>query len=91
MTLKSTKRHLVKLRKGLSISFVLVVSFFGLFIGSVLGSLFDQIFGLEFLNKGLFNIELTDFYLFKKLEIKITFATLLGLLILIWFLFKKGI
>lgn len=75
-----------------SISFVLVVLFLGAFAGSVIGSLLDQMLQLE-----LFDYNLTDgwlriesFYLIQILEVRLTPASLLGLVLTGVFLYKKG-
>lgn len=77
-----------------SISFVLLVLFLGLMIGTVAGSLLEQIFGLGVLNYALFpNGPLTlieDFYFITKLEIQLTPGGLLGSGIAAYVLYRKG-
>ena len=75
-----------------SISFVLVVLILGWFAGSVVGSFLDQM-----LQARLFDISLTgswlrieNFYLIQILELRLTPAGLLGLVLAGSFLYKKG-
>jgi predicted membrane chloride channel (bestrophin family) len=75
-----------------SISFVLVVLILGWFAGSVVGSFLDQM-----LQARLFDISLTgswlrieNFYLIQILELRLTPAGLLGLVLAGVFLYKKG-
>jgi len=75
-----------------SFSFAILALILGLFMGSVLGSLFQQVFGLSFLNKPLFADSIVlakDFYALQRLEIRLTPAGLLGLIASGWFLYKK--
>ncbi len=77
-----------------SISFVLLVLFLGLMIGTVAGSLLEQIFGLGFLNLPLFGDEpltlIKDFYFITKLEIQLTPGGLLGFAVAAYVLYRKG-
>tara|TARA_Y100001972_G_C7415810_1_gene215163 strand:- start:214 stop:465 length:252 start_codon:yes stop_codon:yes gene_type:complete len=77
-----------------SISFVLLVLFLGLMIGTVGGSLLEQIFGLGVLNFALFGdgplTLIEDFYLITKLQIQLTTGGLLGFAIAAWLLYRKG-
>ncbi|MDH5655467.1 MAG: hypothetical protein OEZ34_06135 [Spirochaetia bacterium] len=76
-----------------SISFIFVVLILGFMIGTVSGSLLDQIFGLSVLNQSLFGESyqlINNFYLIKRLDVKLTPAGLIGLGISIWLLYKKG-
>jgi len=76
-----------------SFTFVLFVLILGLFIGAVFGSLVHQVFGLEFLNRPIFSNPLKiaeDFYIIKKLELQLTPASILGLVVAGWFLYKRG-
>ena len=76
-----------------SISFVIVVLFLGLLIGTVSGSLLEQVFGLNVLNQSLLETSdglINDFYLINRLDIRFTPAGLMGLLLTIWLLYKKG-
>jgi len=76
-----------------SISFVIVVLILGLLIGTVSGSLLEQVFGLDVLNQPLLDTShglIESFYLINRLDIRLTPAGLIGLIITIWLLFKKG-
>ncbi len=90
LTDKFTIKGWTKLWKTHSFSFVIVILFAGIFLGAVLGSLLSQIFGLDFLNYGLFQVGFADFYIMKSIEIIPTPASLIGLMIAIWVLYKKG-
>ena len=75
-----------------SISFIVLVLIFGLFIGTVGGSLIEGIFGLEFLNRPLFGGSLKvaeDFYVIKNLELRLTPAGLMGFVIVAWLLYRR--
>jgi hypothetical protein len=77
----------------MSISFVFVTLILGLFLGTVMGSLLSQVFGMDFLNRSIFGQSITmaeNFYVFKRLDITITPASLIGLILTIVFLYKKG-
>jgi len=74
-----------------SISFIVIALFFGLFIGTVAGSLLERIFGFGFLNQGLFGGSLQiarDFYIFKNLELRLTPAGLTGFVLAAWLLYR---
>jgi len=75
-----------------SISFVLIVLILSMLIGAVAGSLLSQVFGLEFLDWHIlpssFKI-VRDFYIIKNIELQLTPASLLGLVIAVWFLIKR--
>ncbi len=76
-----------------SISFVLAVLVLGLLIGAVAGSLLERIFGLGFLNLGLFTDPVTlirDFYVITKLEIQLTSGGLLGFVIAAYVLYRNA-
>lgn len=76
-----------------SISFVLAVLVLGLLIGAVAGSLMERIFGLGFLNLGLFTDPVTvieDFYVVTKLEIQLTSGGLLGFVIAAYMLYRNA-
>ncbi len=75
-----------------SFSFAALALILGFFMGSVLGSLLKQVFGLSFLDAPLFSDSLVvakDFYAIKRLEIRLTAAGLFGLIAAGWFLYKK--
>ncbi len=77
--------------KGHSISFVILVLLLGGFLGSVMGSLLETIFGLQFLNTELFpgkGIVIQNFYLIKEFNMQITWATLIGVATTLYLLFK---
>ncbi|MCR9144496.1 MAG: hypothetical protein NXI24_19820 [bacterium] len=73
---------------------MLLALFFGLMIGTVAGSLLEQIFGLSLLNWPLFGDEpltlIEDFYFITKFEIQITPGGLLGFAITAYVLYRKG-
>ncbi len=74
-----------------SISFIILVVILGVFIATVLGSLLSQVFGLDFLNYSIFGRGLKvaeDFYILKTLELRITPAGLLGLVLTGWLLYR---
>ena len=74
-----------------SISFVIVVLILGLFIGAVAGSLISRVFGLAFLDHALigpFTVA-NDFYVIKNLELQLTPASLLGLVIAGWLVYRS--
>ncbi len=76
-----------------SISFVLIILIFGLFTGAVFGSLLEQVFGIGFLNIEIFSSPVKiaeNFYILKNLELQLTPASLLGLVVAGWFLYKRG-
>jgi len=76
-----------------SIPFIIIVLILGFFIGSVVGSLVQQVFGLEFLNRTFFDKPLKlaeNFYMIKSLEINITPSGILGLILSSWFVYRKG-
>ncbi len=75
-----------------SISFVLVVLILGFFLGTVIGSLLAQVFGFEFLNLSVTGGAVRvaeNFYVFDRLDLMITPAGIIGLLVAIFFLYKK--
>lgn len=79
--------------KGHSVSFVVLVLLLGGLLGSVMGSLLETIFGLQFLNKEILpgkGIVIQNFYIIKELHIQITIATILGVAIALYVLFKYG-
>jgi predicted membrane chloride channel (bestrophin family) len=63
------------------------------FLGAVMGSLLETVFGLGFLNyevlpnKGL---EVNNFYIIKKLNLQLTPATFIGIAIGIYYLYKSN-
>ena len=73
-----------------SISFTFLVLVLGLFIGAVAGSLLSRVFGIDFLNHSLFGTLTVarDFYLIKTLELQLTPAGLLGLVLAGWLLHR---
>ncbi|MEQ9366177.1 MAG: hypothetical protein RIF32_18190 [Leptospirales bacterium] len=77
-----------------SISFVLLVLLLGLMIGTVAGSLLEQIFGLGFLNWALFGdgplTLVMDFYFITKFEVQLTPGGLMGFGITAYVLYRKG-
>jgi len=77
-----------------SISFIILILILGLMIGSVAGSLAEQVFGFAVLNRPIpgGGIRVIDgFYLIENLTLKMTPAALIGLIASFWFLFmKKG-
>ncbi len=61
------------------------------FIGAVMGSLLETVFGLSFMNYELIpngGIKINNFYIIKKLYLQITPATILGILIAIFIIYK---
>ena len=65
----------------------------GLLIGTVSGSILEQVFGLGVLNQPLMDTSyglIEDFYLINRLDIRLTPAGLLGLIATVWLLYKKG-
>lgn len=76
-----------------SISFVILILILGMLIGSVGGSLIQQVFGYEFLNRALPErplVLIENFYLVHRLELVLTPGALLGLVISGIYLYKKG-
>jgi predicted membrane chloride channel (bestrophin family) len=74
-----------------SISFVILLLLLSGFLGAIMGSLLETVFGLSFLNYELLpknGIEIEDFYILKKLNLQLTPATLIGIMIAIYFLYK---
>jgi predicted membrane chloride channel (bestrophin family) len=63
------------------------------FLGAVMGSLLETVFGLGYLNyevlpnKGL---EVNNFYTIKKLNLQLTPATFIGIAIGIYYLYKSN-
>jgi len=63
------------------------------FLGAVMGSLLETVFGLGYLNyevlpnKGL---EVNNFYIIKKLNLQLTPATFIGIAIGIYYLYKSN-
>lgn len=79
--------------KGHSICFIILMLLLSAFLGSVMGSLLETIFGINFLNYELLpgkGIEIKDFYLLKELRVQITPSTILGMGIAIFLLYKYG-
>lgn len=77
----------------LSISFIVVALVLGSMIGAVAGSLLAQVFGLDILNSsimGEYSPVLEDFYIVESLQIRVTPAALLGFIITVALLYKKG-
>ncbi len=61
------------------------------FLGAVMGSLLETVFGLSFLNYELIpgeGIKISNFYIIKKLNLQITPATILGILIALYIIYK---
>ena len=84
---------LSKVLDRFSIGFVALVLFFGLLIGSVLGSLVHQVFGFSWLDyalvpEGFAFIE--DFYLIRRLELQITPGAILGFCVAAWYLYRAA-
>lgn len=76
-----------------SIGFVLLVLVAGLFIGSVTGSLLQQVFGFSWLNVALINegfAIVKDFYLIQRLELQITPGSITGFLVAAWYLYRNA-
>jgi predicted membrane chloride channel (bestrophin family) len=63
------------------------------FLGAVMGSLLETVFGLGYLNyevlpnKGL---EVNNFYIIKKFNLQLTPATFIGIAIGIYYLYKSN-
>jgi predicted membrane chloride channel (bestrophin family) len=63
------------------------------FLGAVMGSLLETVFGLGYLNyevlpnKGL---EVNNFYIIKKLNLQLTPGTFIGIAIGIYYLYKSN-
>lgn len=60
-------------------------------LGAVMGSLLETVFGLSFLNYELIpgeGIKINNFYIIKKLNLQITPATIMGLLIALYLIYK---
>lgn len=73
------------------IGFVLLVLFLGLFIGTVMGSLLQQVFGFTWLNVSLVKegyAIVEDFYFLQRLEIQITPGSIIGFLVAAWYLYR---
>ncbi len=76
-----------------SISFVILALILGMFVGAAAGSLAYQVFGLEFLNRTLMSKPwriAEDFYLIKVLEIQVSPAALIGLVLTGYLLYKRS-
>lgn len=74
-----------------SIGFVVLVLFFGLMIGSVLGSLLNQVFGFTWFDIALVPENwalIKDFYLIRRLELQITPGTIVGFFVVAWYLYR---
>lgn len=74
-----------------SLGYVLLVLFFGLFIGTVIGSLIQQVFGFTWLNISLIKdgyAIIKDFYLFTRVEIQLTPGSITGFLVAAWYLYR---
>lgn len=77
--------------KGHSICFVILLLLLSAFLGSVIGSLIETIFGINFLNYELLpgkGVEVKDFYIIKELRLQLTPSTILGMGIAIFLLYK---
>ncbi len=75
-----------------SISFIILMLLLGFLLGAVMGSLIETIFGLSFLNRNILpngGWEIKDFYVIRKLNLQITPASILGVIISIYFLYKQ--
>ncbi|GIX42655.1 MAG: hypothetical protein KatS3mg129_2388 [Leptospiraceae bacterium] len=76
-----------------SISFIVLLLLLSGFLGAVMGSLLDTVFGLSFLNYELLpgkGIEINDFYILRKLNLQLTPATFIGIGIALYFIYKHG-
>ncbi|MCB1143432.1 MAG: hypothetical protein H7A24_16365 [Leptospiraceae bacterium] len=72
------------------LSFLLLASLVGLFIGAVAGSILDTVFHIHFFSKDLLTESLKlDFYIIK-IEMQLTPASLLGLVVTGYLVIKKG-
>ncbi|MCS7205042.1 MAG: hypothetical protein NZ853_05045 [Leptospiraceae bacterium] len=74
-----------------SISFIVVVVLLSGLIGAVMGSLLETVFGLKFLNYPLIpkpGIQIKDFYIIEELTIQLTPATIMGILLGVYLLYK---
>ncbi|MCX7809289.1 MAG: hypothetical protein N2247_00115 [Leptospiraceae bacterium] len=76
-----------------SICFIIFMLLLSGFLGAVMGSLLETVFGLGYLNyevlpnKGL---EVNNFYIIKKLNLQLTPATFIGIAIGIYYLYKSN-
>jgi predicted membrane chloride channel (bestrophin family) len=76
-----------------SISFTVLVLVLGLLIGSVAGSLIEQVFGFPYVNMAIpeRGIRLVNqFYLIENLTLKLTPASIVGFMLTIWLVYRKG-
>lgn len=66
-----------------------LILFLGLFLGAVLGSIVDSILGISFLAKSIHSPLALEFYIIK-IEIGLTPASLVGAVVTIYFMLRKG-
>ncbi len=63
------------------------------FLGAVMGSLLETVFGLGYLNYEIMpnkGLEINNFYIIKRLNLQLTPATFIGIAIGIYFLYKSN-
>ena len=78
--------------KKLSVSFAVLMLLLGTLGGAIAGSLISRVFGLDFLVLELLpghGIRIRDFYILKNLELQLTPAALIGLVVMGWLLYRK--
>lgn len=74
-----------------SVCYVLLLLLLSGFLGAVMGSLLETVFGLNFMNYELLpngGIQINHFYIIKKLNLQITPATIMGILIAIYLIYR---
>ncbi len=70
-----------------------MVLLLSIFMGAVIGSLLDTVFGVHFLNYELLpenGLEIHNFYIIKEMKIQLTPSSLIGAGVAIYILLKKG-
>jgi len=63
------------------------------FLGAVMGSLLETVFGLGYLNYEVLpnkGIEINNFYIIKRFNLQLTPATFIGIAIGIYYLYKSN-
>jgi predicted membrane chloride channel (bestrophin family) len=63
------------------------------FLGAVMGSLLETVFGLGYLNYEVLpnkGIEINNFYIVKRFNLQLTPATFIGIAIGIYYLYKSN-
>jgi len=63
------------------------------FLGAVMGSLLETVFGLGYLNYEILpnkGLEVNNFYIIKKLNLQLTPATFIGIAVGIYYLYKSN-